>query len=131
MLDLFVQCTLDVKLNHSVFLIFIYLRNLLMLTCQVHHHMALFQIYVHENKPPKSVLFRLQENEDVDLTGTQCVELKFAAPQEGNYEFQVICMSDCWIGCDQTIPVKVSIKKANRTNQPEAVPAPVGSDSGR
>ncbi|GMH41560.1 hypothetical protein BSKO_09470 [Bryopsis sp. KO-2023] len=66
---------------------------------------------------------------EADLTGGQTIEMQFPARHEGTFDFQVICMSDCWIGCDQTIPVKVTVRKQARTRLGSTRPSPMGADS--
>lgn len=69
-----------------------------------------------------------QASSEADLSGAQTIEMKFPAHQEGNFDLQVICMSDSWIGCDQTIPVRVSIKKFTKARE-SARSSPQNADS--
>lgn len=69
-------------------------------------------------------------DEDAILNDAQSIEMKFRAPQEGSYEFQVICMSDCWIGCDQTISLKFSVRKQPKAIQPVVATVPRKQEPG-
>lgn len=44
----------------------------------------------------------------------QVVDLKFPALADGTFDVQVGCYSDCWIGSDKVVPIKMTIKKATK-----------------
>ncbi|CAD7704428.1 unnamed protein product [Ostreobium quekettii] len=48
----------------------------------------------------------------------QAVELRFPALKEGRNEFQLMCMSDCWIGCDKTVNLRMTVKKLKKERNP-------------
>eukprot|EP00803_Ostreobium_quekettii_P002395 evm.model.scf_415.2 EVM.evm.TU.scf_415.2 scf_415:13869-23272(+) len=56
-------------------------------------------------------------NEENEMVG-QAVELRFPALKEGRNEFQLMCMSDCWIGCDKTVNLRMTVKKLKKERNP-------------
>ncbi|KAG2451784.1 hypothetical protein HYH02_003562 [Chlamydomonas schloesseri] len=47
----------------------------------------------------------------------QVVELVFAAPKAGKHELQVVVMSDSYVGCDRTIPLRIKVVPLTRAAQ--------------
>lgn len=72
----------------------------------------------------------LMADQEIVFTGGQSIEMQFRAPSEGAYEYQVNCMSDCWFGCDRTIPLKFAVKNQSKGDQPVAEPIPTRAESG-
>lgn len=58
-------------------------------------------------------------DDDHEMMG-QTVELKFRALKEGRNEFQLMCLSDCWIGCDRSITVQMKVEKLTKERNPRA-----------
>eukprot|EP00898_Chlorokybus_atmophyticus_P006992 jgi/Chlat1/7294/Chrsp58S06920 len=45
--------------------------------------------------------------------GYRLTSAKFQAPKpsDKSYNLQLLCMSDCWIGCDRKLPIKMKVNK--------------------
>ena len=41
------------------------------------------------------------------------VKLDFIAPSSGSHTYNLYYMSDCYMGCDQEYPLKISVKEGN------------------
>ena len=41
--------------------------------------------------------------------GSRMVICKFQAPEEGAYSLSTLVFSDCWIGCDKKLPLKLKV----------------------
>ncbi|KAK9829144.1 hypothetical protein WJX72_004149 [[Myrmecia] bisecta] len=59
----------------------------------------------------------------------QLVELRFQARKAGNHDLTLLCLSDCWVGCDRAYMVRLQVKeltraeREGRTHRVKAVPA--------
>ncbi|KAG2441769.1 hypothetical protein HXX76_003382 [Chlamydomonas incerta] len=47
----------------------------------------------------------------------QVLEMVFAAPKAGKHELQVVVMSDSYVGCDRTIPLRIRVVPLTRAAQ--------------
>lgn len=54
--------------------------------------------------------------DDVREAG-QVVELAFAAYKAGRYDLQLLIMSDCWVGVDRAVPLKLKVAPLTRAAQ--------------
>ncbi|EFJ34057.1 hypothetical protein SELMODRAFT_439099 [Selaginella moellendorffii] len=46
--------------------------------------------------------------------GSRLVTGMFEAPEEGTYNLTAFCLSDCWLGCDKKVSVKLKVSKKVR-----------------
>ncbi|GIL87084.1 hypothetical protein Vretimale_14247 [Volvox reticuliferus] len=54
---------------------------------------------------------------DAEVETGQVVELLFHAPRAGKHELQLLIMSDSYVGCDRTIPLRVRVVPLTRAMQ--------------
>merc|ERR1712178_83067 len=43
----------------------------------------------------------------------QCIDVQLVAPAKGMYEWNVMLMSDTWVGCNSNVRFKFSVNKAS------------------
>eukprot|EP00775_Hariotina_reticulata_P009185 gene9185-9351_t len=49
-----------------------------------------------------------------DVQEGQEIDLVFIAPKTGNYSLALVAMSDCWVGCDETMQIKLRVAPLTR-----------------
>mmetsp|Transcript_15025 Transcript_15025/g.42165 ORF Transcript_15025/g.42165 Transcript_15025/m.42165 type:complete len:747 (+) Transcript_15025:116-2356(+) len=59
----------------------------------------------------------LLDPKDSNEDDRQVVQLRFLAPVAGKYNFQLLIMSDCWIGCDTSVTMPMVVEKLNRAER--------------
>ncbi|KAK9839330.1 hypothetical protein WJX81_008661 [Elliptochloris bilobata] len=47
----------------------------------------------------------------------QVVKLQMRAPKAGKYDLVLYCISDCWVGCDRALPVKLRVAERSRAER--------------
>lgn len=53
---------------------------------------------------------------DGDSTLGQTIEIKFIAPEAGKHDLLLYCLPDAWLGCDRTVPIKMTVSSASKVD---------------
>jgi len=54
------------------------------------------------------------DNENGELG--QTIEIKFIAPEAGKHDLLLYCLPDAWLGCDRTVPIKMTVSSASKVD---------------